>query len=74
MIIGEIGQSSYDSSDIKSFLQVWPVIMSSWDDNKSHKIDSTYYSNIRSLCDFLFNLAQHTQDELNNIKNQLDSI
>lgn len=74
MIIGEIGQSSYDSSDIKSVLQVWSVIMSSWNDNKSHKIESTYYSNIRSLCDDLFDLAQRTQDELNSIKNQLDSI
>ena len=74
MIIGDIGASSYDGSDLQVSLAEWNNIKESWNDNKSNEIESKYYVNLRVLASRLEELASQTQSEMNIIKNQLDSI
>lgn len=74
MIIGDIGASSYDSSDLQASLATWNSIKESWNDNKSNEIEGKYYVNLRVLAGRLEELASQTQSEMNIIKNQLESI
>lgn len=74
MIIGDIGPSFYDSSDLQTSLASWNSIKDSWNDNKSNDIEGTYYVNLQALFSRLEELAAQTQSEMNEIKCQLESI
>lgn len=74
MILGDIGASSYDSSDLQASLASWNSIKESWNDNKSNDIEGKYYINLQALASRLEELASQTQSEMNIIKSQLDSI
>lgn len=74
MIIGDIGASSYDSTDLHTSLDSWNSIKESWNDNKSNDIEENYYVSLQALASRLEELAVQTQNEMNIIKSQLDSI
>ena len=74
MILGDIGASSYDGSDLRASLATWNSIKESWNDNKSNDIEGKYYVNLQMLASRLEELASQTQTEMNIIKSQLDSI
>lgn len=74
MIIGDIGASSYDGSDLQASLAEWNNIKENWNDNKSNEIEGKYYVNLRALASRLEELASQTQSKMNIIKSQLDSI
>lgn len=65
---------TYGSDEIIRLFANWSTIMESWDDNKSHDIDSKYFQPIKQSSRQLMDFSEEIHTIINELADECDGV